>query len=104
MCPSSPFLHPYLSPLSPQLSSTEYQLFYGISALEFVRFVGCDLSSSATHAQDNPSLVKNLVKRLSEVSSWITHVIISQPTHEERKSCLSAIMRVVDTWSFVDET
>ncbi|KAL3102215.1 hypothetical protein niasHS_003624 [Heterodera schachtii] len=78
-----------------QLSSTEYQLFYNICSLDFVRFVGCDLANIS--AQDNPSPVKNLVKRLSEVSSWITHIIISQPTHEERKSCLAAIMRVVDT-------
>lgn len=46
---------------------------------------------------DNPSLVKNLVKRLSEVSSWITHIIISQPTHDDRKNCLSAIIRIIET-------
>ncbi|CAK5086551.1 unnamed protein product [Meloidogyne enterolobii] len=78
-----------------QLSSTEYQMFYGIAPIDFVRYVGCDLAN--IDIQNNPSPVKNLVKRLSEVSSWITHVIISQPTHEERKSCLAAIVRVVDT-------
>ncbi|CAK5084637.1 unnamed protein product [Meloidogyne enterolobii] len=78
-----------------QLSSTEYQMFYGIAPIDFVRYVGCDLAN--IDIQNNPSPVKNLVKRLSEVSSWITHVIISQPTHEERKSCLAAIIRVVDT-------
>uniref|UniRef100_A0A7E4VIV1 Phosphoinositide phospholipase C n=1 Tax=Panagrellus redivivus TaxID=6233 RepID=A0A7E4VIV1_PANRE len=78
-----------------QLSLTEYQLFYGIQPLDFVRYVGCDLANIPI--VDNPSTVKNLVKRLSEVSSWITHVIISQPTHEERKNCLSSIIRIIDT-------
>uniref|UniRef100_A0A914Z6G8 Phosphoinositide phospholipase C n=1 Tax=Panagrolaimus superbus TaxID=310955 RepID=A0A914Z6G8_9BILA len=78
-----------------QLSMTEYQLFYGIQPLDFVRYVGCDLANIPI--ADNPSTVKNLVKRLSEVSSWITHVIISQPTHEERKNCLSSIIRIIDT-------
>uniref|UniRef100_A0A914I8L9 Phosphoinositide phospholipase C n=1 Tax=Globodera rostochiensis TaxID=31243 RepID=A0A914I8L9_GLORO len=41
-----------------QLSSTEYQLFYNICALDFVRYVGCDMASIS--AQDNPSPVKNL--------------------------------------------
>lgn len=74
---------------------TEYQLFYGIQPLDFVRYVGCDLANIPI--AENPSTVKNLVKRLSEVSSWITHVIISQPTHEERKNCLSSIIRIIDT-------
>ncbi|KAH7728442.1 Protein PLC-1 d [Aphelenchoides avenae] len=77
-----------------QLSTTEYQLFYNINAIDYIRYVGCDLASIPM--ADNPSPVKNLVKRLSEVSSWITHVIISQPTHDERKNCLTAIMRVIE--------
>ncbi|CAD5206460.1 unnamed protein product [Bursaphelenchus okinawaensis] len=78
-----------------QLTSTEYQLFYNIAPIDYIRYVGCDLAS--INIVDNPSPVKNLVKRLSEVSSWITHVIISQPTHEDRKNCLLAIIRVIDT-------
>ena len=63
-----------------------------------MRFVGCDLAN--IKFADNPSTVKNLLKRLSEVSSWITHVIISRPTHEERKSALSNVLRIMDTcWS-----
>uniref|UniRef100_A0A914EG98 Ras-GEF domain-containing protein n=1 Tax=Acrobeloides nanus TaxID=290746 RepID=A0A914EG98_9BILA len=78
-----------------QLSATEYQLFYNIPPMEYVRYVSGDMSS--IHMTDNPSTVKNLVKRLSEVSSWITHVIISQPTHDERKNCLASIIRIIDT-------
>ncbi|KAI6230307.1 hypothetical protein M3Y99_01077200 [Aphelenchoides fujianensis] len=78
-----------------QLSSTEYQLFYNVAPIDYIRYVGCDLASIPI--VDNPSPVKNLIKRLSEVSSWITHVVISQPTHDERKHCLSAIIRVIET-------
>uniref|UniRef100_A0A915DR90 Ras-GEF domain-containing protein n=1 Tax=Ditylenchus dipsaci TaxID=166011 RepID=A0A915DR90_9BILA len=77
-----------------QLSATEYQLFYSISPIDFIRYVGSDLASIPS--TENPSPVRNLVKRLSEVSSWITHVIISQPTHDDRKNCLSSIIRVID--------
>ncbi|PAV87943.1 hypothetical protein WR25_03718 isoform B [Diploscapter pachys] len=58
-----------------QLSSTEYQLFYSIQPMDYVRYVSCDLTS--VPIAENPSPVRNLVKRLSEVSSWITHIIVS---------------------------
>ncbi|KIH63932.1 hypothetical protein ANCDUO_05764 [Ancylostoma duodenale] len=32
-----------------------------------------------------------------QVSSWITHVIVSQPTHDDRKITLVAILRIVET-------
>lgn len=63
--------------------------------MEYVRYVSGDISSIGM--PENSSTVKNLVKRLSEVSSWITHVIISQPSHEERKNCLANIIRIIDT-------
>uniref|UniRef100_A0AC35TZW9 Phosphoinositide phospholipase C n=1 Tax=Rhabditophanes sp. KR3021 TaxID=114890 RepID=A0AC35TZW9_9BILA len=78
-----------------QLSATEYQLFYTIQPIDYVRYVSCDLTNIPVI--DNPSPVRNLVKRLSEVSSWITHVIISQPTHEDRKTALISIIRMIDT-------
>ncbi|NP_001360637.1 Phosphoinositide phospholipase C [Caenorhabditis elegans] len=78
-----------------QLSSTEYQLFYSIQPMDYVRYVSCDLTS--VPVSENPSPVRNLVKRLSEVSSWITHVIVSQPTHDDRKVALTAILRIVET-------
>ncbi|CAI2356478.1 unnamed protein product [Caenorhabditis sp. 36 PRJEB53466] len=78
-----------------QLSSTEYQLFYSIQPMDYVRYVSCDLTS--VPVSENPSPVRNLVKRLSEVSSWITHVIVSQPTHDDRKIALTAILRIVET-------
>uniref|UniRef100_A0A915A458 Ras-GEF domain-containing protein n=1 Tax=Parascaris univalens TaxID=6257 RepID=A0A915A458_PARUN len=77
-----------------QLSATEYQLFYSIQPMDYVRYVSCDLTS--VPVIDNPSPVRNLVKRLSEVSSWITHVIISMPTHDDRKTALTSIIRMID--------
>ena len=32
-----------------------------------------------------------------QVSSWITHVIITQPTHDDRKAVLSCILRLAQT-------
>ncbi len=29
-----------------------------------------------------------------QVSSWVTHIIITQPTHEDRKAVLSCILRL----------
>uniref|UniRef100_A0A914VGV4 Ras-GEF domain-containing protein n=1 Tax=Plectus sambesii TaxID=2011161 RepID=A0A914VGV4_9BILA len=78
-----------------QLSATEYQLFYSIQPMDYVRYVSCDLTS--VPVCDNPSPLRNLVKRLSEVSSWITHVIVSQPTHEDRKIALASILRMIQT-------
>lgn len=34
---------------------------------------------------------------LFQVSSWITHVIVSQPTHDDRKVALTAIIRIIET-------
>ncbi|VDN57856.1 unnamed protein product [Dracunculus medinensis] len=84
-----------------QLSIIEYQLFYSIQPMDYVRYVSCDLTS--VPVIDNPSPLKNLVKRLSEVSSWITHIIISMPTHDDRKMALSSIMRMIHTcWNIGD--
>lgn len=84
-----------------QLSATEYQLFYSNQPMDYVRYVSCDLTS--VPISENPSPVRNLVKRLSEVSSWITHVIVSQPTHDDRKVALTAILRIIETcWNIAN--
>ncbi|CAJ0933262.1 unnamed protein product, partial [Mesorhabditis belari] len=78
-----------------QLSHTEYQLFYGIQPMDYVRYVICD--QTGISVLENSSPVRSLVKRLSEVSSWITHVIVSQPTHDDRKIALASILRIIET-------
>uniref|UniRef100_A0A8R1TU29 Phosphoinositide phospholipase C n=1 Tax=Onchocerca volvulus TaxID=6282 RepID=A0A8R1TU29_ONCVO len=77
-----------------QLSATEYQLFYEMQPMDYVHYVSCDLTS--VPVADNPSPVRNLVKRLSEISSWITHLIISLPTSAERRTTLASIFRMID--------
>lgn len=34
---------------------------------------------------------------LVQVSAWVTHIIITQPTHEDRKAVLSCILRLAST-------
>ncbi|XP_071449033.1 1-phosphatidylinositol 4,5-bisphosphate phosphodiesterase epsilon-1-like [Hetaerina americana] len=44
--------------------------------------------------------VHALVRRFTEVSSWVTHLIITQPTHEDRKAVLSCILRLaISSWN-----
>ncbi|VDN04557.1 unnamed protein product [Thelazia callipaeda] len=81
-----------------QLSATEYKLFYEIQPMDYIRYVSSNLTSRSV--AENPSPVRNLVKRLSEISSWITHLIISLPTDEDRKTRVTTILRIIDTcWS-----
>ncbi|CAG9533488.1 unnamed protein product [Cercopithifilaria johnstoni] len=89
-----------------QLSAIEYQLFYEMQPMDYVHYVSCDLTSIPV--ADNPSPIRNLVKRLSEIccsfffkfslpiSSWITHLIVSMPTSEERQTTLTSIFRIID--------
>jgi len=50
-----------------QLSNVEYELFYSVDPIEYVRYVACDLACSRS-LLENPSNVKILVKRFAEVS------------------------------------
>lgn len=53
-----------------RLSEIEYNLFYQVQPLEYVRFVSCDLVSAELSADmkvKNPSLVQNLLQRFAEV-------------------------------------
>ncbi|XP_067003645.2 1-phosphatidylinositol 4,5-bisphosphate phosphodiesterase epsilon-1 isoform X2 [Anabrus simplex] len=95
-----------------RLAETEYHLFYQVPPIDYLRQVTLDLGGGATNIAgeqqqpppaggDNstsattprPS-VRSLIKRFNEVSSWVTHLIITQPTHEDRKAVLSCILRV----------
>ena len=79
-----------------QLSAAEYKLFYSAQPLDFVRYVSADLTTAGAVSNVTSDLHR-LVKRFSEISSWVTHLIVSQPTHDERKSVLGSILRVVRT-------
>ncbi|XP_076030317.1 1-phosphatidylinositol 4,5-bisphosphate phosphodiesterase epsilon-1-like isoform X2 [Oratosquilla oratoria] len=81
-----------------QLTQVEYELFYRVPAIAYVRHVTTDLRSRSRRdpcmSSSGSCDVEQLSKRYKEVSSWITHVIVSQPTHEDRKAILSCILRV----------
>ncbi|XP_023223275.1 1-phosphatidylinositol 4,5-bisphosphate phosphodiesterase epsilon-1-like isoform X2 [Centruroides sculpturatus] len=82
------------------LSETEYDLFYKVPAIHYIRQVTVDVNLHPTCSsfnEENVYTVQTLIKRFNEVSSWITHIIISQPTHEDRKAVLSCISRVATT-------
>uniref|UniRef100_T1IQR7 Phosphoinositide phospholipase C n=1 Tax=Strigamia maritima TaxID=126957 RepID=T1IQR7_STRMM len=72
-----------------RLTETEYNLFYQVRPVAYVRHVTHDLSGVTGR-----NLLHVLVKRFNEVSSWVTHTIISQPTHDDRKAVVSCILRV----------
>uniref|UniRef100_A0A915IXH2 Ras-GEF domain-containing protein n=1 Tax=Romanomermis culicivorax TaxID=13658 RepID=A0A915IXH2_ROMCU len=79
-----------------QLSHVEHDLFYSIPPIDFVRYVACDLSS-LNRELINPSNVRIFIKRFAEVSCWAAHLIVSQPTHNDRRNVLSCILRVIET-------
>ncbi|XP_035226303.1 1-phosphatidylinositol 4,5-bisphosphate phosphodiesterase epsilon-1-like isoform X2 [Stegodyphus dumicola] len=81
------------------LTEVEYDLFYKVAPIHYVRQITLNLS----HDPGGNNTVKRLVKRFQEVSSWITHIIISQPTHEDRKAVLSCILRIATTcWNLAN--
>ncbi|KAK4312307.1 hypothetical protein Pmani_016237, partial [Petrolisthes manimaculis] len=79
-----------------RLTEGEYDLYYRVPPIAYIRHVTSDLRHP--HHQEcyggQASTIAHLTKRFKEVSSWITHVIVSQPTHEDRKGILSCILRV----------
>ena len=70
-----------------RLTQTEYELFNQVPPMMYVRHVTTDLTKTPeTKAQPQKDKrkpnIQDLIQRFSEVSSWITHIIVTQPTHE----------------------
>ncbi|KAF6199510.1 hypothetical protein GE061_007536, partial [Apolygus lucorum] len=86
--------------VSLRLAKEEDTLFYQVPPIDYLRQVTLDLGGTpppaphSSHHDPSRASVRSLIKRFNEVSSWVTHLIISQPTHEDRKSVLSCILRV----------
>uniref|UniRef100_A0A8D9BY52 Phosphoinositide phospholipase C n=2 Tax=Cacopsylla melanoneura TaxID=428564 RepID=A0A8D9BY52_9HEMI len=74
------------------LTEVEYRLFYNVPPIDYLRQVTLDVGTPSNAAPK--SSVRTLVKRFKEVSSWVTHLIITQPAYEDRKCVLSCILRV----------
>ncbi|CAG9818280.1 unnamed protein product [Phaedon cochleariae] len=89
-----------------RLADTEYQLFYQVPPIDYLRQVTLDLGgATGTSADSLPihasrSTVSTLIKRFNEVSAWVTHLIITQPTHDARRAVLSCVLRVaLSSWN-----
>lgn len=108
-----------------QLTEVEYELFNLVPPMHYVRQVTIDLAKEAGIRSSSKPNVQCLIQRFNEVSlgespslavildlnqdlklqfgcvfqvsGWVTHIIITQPTHEDRKAVLSCILRLALT-------
>nr|XP_042900346.1 1-phosphatidylinositol 4,5-bisphosphate phosphodiesterase epsilon-1 [Parasteatoda tepidariorum] len=76
-----------------QMGQVESDMFYSVPPFHYVHQLTLPLCLNSS----SENAVQQLVKRFQEVSSWITHMIVSQPTHSDRKAILSCILRVAAT-------
>ncbi|ENN78053.1 hypothetical protein YQE_05489, partial [Dendroctonus ponderosae] len=92
-----------------RLADSEYQLFYQVPPIDYLRQVTADLGGttgtseancSAQSSSTSKSSIGTLIKRFDEVSAWVTQLIISQPTHDARRAVVSCILRVaLSSWN-----
>ncbi|XP_052101647.1 uncharacterized protein LOC127735503 isoform X2 [Mytilus californianus] len=75
------------------LTNVEHGLFNSILPSHYIRQVTTDLTRGSVVNRKNSS-VEDLIQRFNEVSSWVTQLIITQPTFENRKAILSCILRL----------
>ncbi|XP_063632308.1 1-phosphatidylinositol 4,5-bisphosphate phosphodiesterase epsilon-1-like [Cydia splendana] len=95
-----------------RLTDTEYQLFYQVPPIDYLRQVTLDLGGSCalgsaaerpvirrappTRAQQATRTVRALIHRFNEVSAWVTELVLSQAA-EDRKAALACVLRVALT-------
>ncbi|KAJ8705483.1 hypothetical protein PYW08_012529 [Mythimna loreyi] len=95
-----------------RLTDTEYQLFYQVPPIDYLRQVTLDLGGEGvlgavnerqmirrtppTHTASRSS-VKALIRRFNAVSAWVTELVLSHPTLEDRKAALACVLRVALT-------
>ncbi|XP_059056599.1 1-phosphatidylinositol 4,5-bisphosphate phosphodiesterase epsilon-1-like [Achroia grisella] len=96
-----------------RLTDTEYQLFYQVPPIDYLRQVTLDLGGEGvlgavserhmirrappTHTQQAKSTVRALIRRFNEVSAWVTELVLSQTSSEDRKAALACILRIALT-------
>ncbi|CAG5116825.1 unnamed protein product, partial [Candidula unifasciata] len=74
------------------LTDAEHQLFTSVPPQHYVRHVTMELSRPLLQ-KTQPS-IEQLIQRFNEVSSWVTQLIVTQATHDDRKAVLSCILRL----------
>ncbi|GFR82916.1 reverse transcriptase-like protein [Elysia marginata] len=75
------------------LTTTERKLFASVPSQHYVRHVTMELSRPLLQNREVPTL-EDLIQRFNEVSSWVTQLIVTQATHDDRKAVLSCILRL----------
>ncbi|XP_052770885.1 1-phosphatidylinositol 4,5-bisphosphate phosphodiesterase epsilon-1-like [Mya arenaria] len=76
------------------LTTVEAEVFKSVPPGDYIRQVTIDLSRAPGN-NNKVSGVEDLIHRFNEVHTWITQLIITQPTHDNRKAVLSCILRLL---------
>ncbi|XP_041968838.1 1-phosphatidylinositol 4,5-bisphosphate phosphodiesterase epsilon-1-like [Aricia agestis] len=98
-----------------RLTDTEYKIFYQVPPIEYLRQVTLDLGGEGaagvgasgerhmirrappTHTPQQRSSARTLIRRFNEVSAWVTELVLSGSSTEERKVVLACLLRVALT-------
>ena len=100
-----------------RLAELDYELFYSVAPVDYIQHITLCLnqinldeqqttagSSKKAGQQTAPAksastsskvyTVQDLIRRFNFISTWVTHLIIIQPSHDDRKAVLSCLIRV----------
>lgn len=98
-----------------RLAEVDYELFYNVAPVDYIQHVTLCLNQinpeeqTAAHSKGTNKIkqkphqqyssnktynVQDLIRRFNKISCWVTHLIIIQPTHDDRKAVLSCLIRV----------
>lgn len=108
-----------------RLAEVDYDLFYKVTPVDYIQHITLCLnqlnlenetSTAVPINTANPTntiakkpkanqniqstktyTVQDLIQRFNKISSWVTHLIIIQPTHDDRKAVLSCLIRVAQS-------
>lgn len=104
-----------------RLAELDYELFYSVAPVDYIQHITLCLNqinleeqqtaaaSSRTggvgkisqqsalqrsaYSSSKAYTVQDLIRRFNFISTWVTHLIIIQPSHDDRKAVLSCLIR-----------
>lgn len=98
-----------------RLAESDYELFYNVSPVDYIQHITLclnqinldEITGSNSNNKNNKAnqtlqqqainktyTVQDLIRRFNRISAWTAHLIIIQPTHDDRKAVLSCLIRV----------
>ena len=106
-----------------RLAELDYELFYSVAPVDYIQHITLCLNqinldeqqtaaASSRSAKVNQQTaaaqrtasasgkaytVQDLIRRFNFISTWVTHLIIIQPSHDDRKAVLSCLIRVAQS-------